>query len=367
MMPPLIIVIYDSITNSVFDGQVLKPVIAQLTENPDLSAHIISYETSSPAQKTIAALAAQHKNLHIHILQKLPYIGQLSLTYAAWHIKKILSKHSKYSLRARGPMAGYICTLALQKNACKSLLIQARGLLAAEYEYAHAHEKNYIKKIIHRIRCKQFSNLEKVVYTHHQTVPTIIEAVSPALKEYLIATFGTQAQCITIAREDLPPQFSDGQTSTWKTAMRAQLGIAHDAIVYCYNGSIKPWQCPQETIAYFLEKKAVEPRAFLLVLTQDQEEFEKLIIKNKIPQESYGVLRVPHTDIYRYLAAGDVGLLFRHPHIINWTSRPTKILEYHASGLSIEHNNTVAWLIQPPENMLSQTHGITDCYTQSDY
>lgn len=352
MKQTLIVVIYDSISNSVFDGQVAKPVVAQLVQNQDLSAHIISYETRAPSHKTIEKISALHKNLRITILHKIPYIGRMSMQYAAWQLKKILSEYALYSLRARGPLAGYICTLVAQKNQCSELLIQARGLLAAEYEYAHAHEKNYLKKIIHHIRAQQFLRLEKAVYKQTHRIPTNIEAVSPALQEYLITHFGTPAHHITIAKLDLPPHCTQEQITYWKHTVRTELGIPHDAIVYCYNGSIKPWQCPQETITYFLEKRIADPRAFLLVLTQDKEAFKKLIHKNNVPTNSYGVLCVPHTEIYRYLAAGDVGLLFRKAHIINWTSRPTKILEYQAAGLSIQHNNTVAWLIQPHQNML---------------
>jgi len=48
--------------------------------------------------------------------------------------------------------------------------------------------------------------------------------------------------------------------------------------------------------------------------------------------------------LYVYLAAADYGLLFRHKDIINWVSRPTKMLEYQAVGLKIIHNNTIEWL-----------------------
>jgi hypothetical protein len=53
--------------------------------------------------------------------------------------------------------------------------------------------------------------------------------------------------------------------------------------------------------------------------------------------------------IYHYLAAADIGIIFRKPHIINWISRPTKILEYQAVGLKIIHNNTVAMLADHKE------------------
>jgi hypothetical protein len=63
------------------------------------------------------------------------------------------------------------------------------------------------------------------------------------------------------------------------------------------------------------------------------------------------VRNVPHGMIYRYLAACDIGLIFREPHLINWTSRPTKVLEYQAAGLEIVHNNTIDFLQTKQTNL----------------
>jgi len=39
-------------------------------------------------------------------------------------------------------------------------------------------------------------------------------------------------------------------------------------------------------------------------------------------------------------------MLFREQTIVNWTSRPTKLLEYQAVGLEVVHNNTVAYAMK---------------------
>jgi hypothetical protein len=71
---------------------------------------------------------------------------------------------------------------------------------------------------------------------------------------------------------------------------------------------------------------------------------EKIINKFQIPVNRYFVLSVEPKKLDRYLCACDSGLLFRDKDIINWVSRPTKMLEYQAAGLQVIHNHTIDWL-----------------------
>jgi len=79
-------------------------------------------------------------------------------------------------------------------------------------------------------------------------------------------------------------------------------------------------------------------------------EIEKSLNISKLPKDSYLLLSVKPNNLHKYLAACDVGLLFREKDIINWVSRPTKMLEYQSVGLKIEHNNTIAWLANQSQN-----------------
>lgn len=358
-------VLYDSIKNSVFDGQVLKPLIAFLEKNPTQHGYIISFEKNDIPRAALEAITTQHARLHIIILKKIPYLGRITLWYAIWQLKKVAHTFTHYSIQARGPLAGYICLHAFKNYT--TFLVQARGLLAAEYQYAHRHDKNFIKQCLHHFRYRQFLNLEQWVYSSKHAARITFEAVSDALKEYLITSFGTHRNQITVAQNDIPALLTKKQRDIWRTTIRQKLGIHPHAIVYCYNGSIKPWQCPQETIEFFVHKQKSEPHAFLLILTPDVEAFEALIQRHTIATTSYAALRVSHTAIYEYLSAGDIGLLFREKHIINWTSRPTKILEYQAVGLTIVHNNTVALLIPTHANMPVQNPQTMDLNNQSGY
>ena len=150
---------------------------------------------------------------------------------------------------------------------------------------------------------------------------------------------------ITIALDDIPQSCSQEEKMVWRKNIRKQLGIKENAYVYCYNGSAKPWQCPYDIVQFFSEKLRNNPDTFLLIVSQDTDNFLSILKNNHIANKYYRVLHIPYDHIYWYLAAADAGLLFREPHIINWVSRPTKALEYRAVGLTIIHNNTVDYLL----------------------
>ena len=269
-------------------------------------------------------------------------MGRWSLAYAVHQLKQTLSSFAKYSVIARGPIAGYLAINAQTKQ-CEKITIQARGLLAEEYGYAHQKDTNVLAQAWHTFRKQLYTSLEKQTYSY-QSPLILFQAVSPALKEYLIKTYGTLSGNITIAQDDIPLTFTPEKKMCWRKQIRNQLNINQDAYVYCYNGSAKPWQCPEKVIQFFTEKLHHNPQAILLILSQDTNVFLSLIKKNNLSETHYRIAHVPHNEIFNYLASTDAGLLFREPHIINWISRPTKALEYQAVQLKIIHNNTVAYL-----------------------
>ena len=332
-MPTLIVVIYDGINNSVFQSQVVAPLLSRKADKPQLTIHIISFEKNSRIKPPSIP------GITFHIFKRYPFLHRLSLWLTIIRLGLFLQQFNAYELLARGPFAGYIAYKAATKN-CNHITVQARGLVAEEYRYTlGAKELN----LLERHRYAQFLNLEKRVYGIN-TSSVIFQAVSPALKEYMVATFATNPASITVAHEDIPKPISSEQKERFRKAVRAELNIEDDARVYCYSGSYKPWQCPQETIAYFKNEYQLNPKAILLILSLDKELFESALRNATLPQEAYRMRSVPAGTLLIYLAAADIGLLLREEHIINFVSRPTKALEYHAAGLTVVHNDTVDYV-----------------------
>ncbi len=350
----LAFVVYDGIENSVFQSQVLSPILNEINQNENLHVTFVCFERHIPKNEDAIKIFGQHKRLKYIFLHRYSFLGKLSLTHAISCLTKFLKTFTFDQITARGPLAGYITLKALSniKNFDTHVLIQARGLCAQEYRYSNqknilANIKNLGVKIIwDKLIFKSLQRIEKTVYKA-QTSSLFnlkIEAVSPALKNYLIQEFGADPVKIIIAINDIPKTIDKYQVVVWRTQVRDELGIPDDYTVYCYSGSFKPWQCAKETIESFSFQYFKDPKSFMLVLTQDQEPFEKELKKLKIPKSNYKIMHVKPEELYRYMCAANFGFLLREPDVINWVSRPTKMLEYQACGLQIIHNNTIAWL-----------------------
>ncbi len=189
----LIYVLYDSISNSVFEGQVLHPLLDKQKKNTDLVIWLVTFERNTlQAQKLIKKYSAIPR-IHVVVLKKLPFLSTLSLHFAVWQLKKFIRRYQLHScdLIARGPLAGWICLKILSNTQYRSCTVQARGLLAQEYVYATQGSRNWLARLWHRLRVYQYHRIEHAVYaeqSHDQSYT--IEAVSPALKQYVIETFG---------------------------------------------------------------------------------------------------------------------------------------------------------------------------------
>ncbi len=334
----LVFVLYDSVHNSVFEGQVLEPLRKQKTHKKIL---LISFEKNKKRCPLF-----NEPGITVMYLSKYPFLGSISLWPAIIKLRSILRTLPAYTLIARGPLASFISFYAAQKTRCMHLTMQARGLLAEEYQYVHK-KNSGIAHIMHRYRTYQYRHLEQKAYTlQSSSFPIKIEAVSKALADYLQTRYAIKYNRIHVAFHDIPSVITSHEKLLWRTTMREKLHIPDNAYVYCYNGSAKAWQCPDMVIDFFMKEYATNSSALLLVLTQDRLLFKSLLDRCNVPSTHYRLLTVHHAEIYQYLAACDAGLIFRESHILNWISRPTKILEYQAVGLPIIHNKTVAMLTE---------------------
>ena len=354
----LIYLIYDSIQNSVFGSQVWQPLVKRVSENPTLQVTLISFEP------TTVTHSFAHPQIQIIQKRRSWFWGKINLQILAWQITSYLPQNQPYTLMARGPFAGYIAQ-QISTPLCSQLIIQARGLAHAEYQYSNACSRHrepaklqakpgvaiyYFKQILIWLRTKQLNSLECAAYQTKQS-NIIVECVSAALQKYLVKNYHTDFSQTTIAEYDKPIKFTPAQCQDWRITLRNQLNIPANATVYCYSGSAHLWQCPDLVINFFKERLIQNQNSFLLILSNQPEVFANLLSQAQIPAHHYYATNVHHQEIYRYLAGADFGLIFREPHLLNWVSRPTKALEYASVGLTVLHNNTVNWLMETfPQN-----------------
>jgi hypothetical protein len=336
-------IIYDSIHNSVFESQVLIPLLARLNKE-NSHAILISFE-KNPSSSFIPSHFNQYADrIQFIFLPKSLFFGRWSLLFGVRRLQSVIKSLNISSCIARGPLAGFIAHEALKKTKVP-LTIQIRGLLTEEYLYSHKNSSPFVL-FLHYLRAQLYKNVENYVYCLAKSQQKImLEAVSPALKEYLVSTYQISPEKISFPLYDHPAFLPPAEKKYWRDKIRQELKIFQDAYVWCYSGSAKPWQCPEETIRYFkTAAEKSEKQAVLCIFTQELEVFHELCAQYGISQNSIRILSVPHDQVYHYLSACDEGIIVREPHILNWVSRPTKILEYRAVGLAIAHNSTIELL-----------------------
>jgi len=342
-MTQKLFIVYDGIENSVFQSQVVDPINKQITNNKTIQFTILSFEKKLNKSKLLN-LIQNNPKIKFIIAKKMPFLGRLSLLYATKFLRSFLYKNNFYEVITRGPLAGYITLKALKNSTnISKLTIQARGLCAEEMRFSTQFSKqSLLKKILNPFLYKEYKKIEFEAYCKKTiTFKYEIESVSNGLKEYLIKEFNADKNKITIAQNDIPAILEPQKIIKYKEIYRQKLEIPSSKIIYCYSGSSRPWQCGKETIEYFKKKYVEDKNSFLLIFSQDQKEFEKIIQNLNLEKECYKILSVKPNELIYYLCACDFGLLFRQKDIINWVSRPTKMLEYKSAGLEIIHNNNI--------------------------
>jgi hypothetical protein len=343
MIRNLVFVVYDSILNSVFDGQILKPLLKKLHNNECDFVYLVSFEKDIKFTHKFNEINNLHPNLKLIIFKRNLFISSRFLFFESRKLKKLLKTMRSYDIIARGSLAGVVAQKALVDGCCEQIVVQARGLLAGEYKYYHRNAR-FILKPVYWWRTRQYFNVELQSYCRNQKFKNyFIEAVSGALRDFLVRTYQADAQRIFLAQWDVPQSFLPAQVAAWRKGTRETLGISEKAVVYCFAGAVKAWQCPDLVISFFEKKYKENKSSFFLVLTFDVKEFS-LKLSQVLPSSSYHVLCSAHEKIYEYLSASDYGVVFREDTVVSWVARPVKAMEYQAVGLKIIHNQTVDWL-----------------------
>lgn len=310
----------------------MKPLTIRASQNSSEKFALISFES-----KPLALDFNLPENLTIQIIKK-----SFFLTRSIKAVKK--NNYNFDSVIARGPIAGYIAIKAGLKN----ITVQARGVLTEEYQLAHANDK-LIKKLISNFRENYYRKIEVCVYTNRSIK---IEAVSEALRNFLCQRYKAVFDNIYIAELDIPQAIEPAKLTEWKLETRSKLNFQSNEYVICYSGSVKPWQHPKDLVPFLKNQLNEKSRSRLIILTDNILEFEIHLEKENVEKNRYVVTSCNHSEVYKYLAAANAGVIFRDKHIVNWVSRPTKALEYQAAGLEVIHNGTVDFLNQ----MFSNDH-----------
>lgn len=116
-----------------------------------------------------------------------------------------------------------------------------------------------------------------------------------------------------------------------REAARTELGVARDATLVAYSGTLAAWQMPDAAFALYQEFRSRVPGARLLFLTPDVD-----VAREVMPHDAArdAILRsAPPGEASRLLSAADYGLLLRRDDMVNRVACPVKFGEYLACGV----------------------------------
>lgn len=170
-------------------------------------------------------------------------------------------------------------------------------------------------------------------------VVTLTEAALPLLRARPELPAATPISVIPCCADfDHFPLVSAGDRSV----SRADLGIAPDAHVLAYLGSVGAWYMLDEMLDFFaVYRRRHADAVMLFVSPQPPGLFVAAAAAHGLPAEAIRVRAATREQVPRLMAAADAGLFFIRPVSSKIASSPTKMAEMMALGLPIVGNDGV--------------------------
>jgi glycosyltransferase involved in cell wall biosynthesis len=157
--------------------------------------------------------------------------------------------------------------------------------------------------------------------------------VSEALRRYVLERSGGAARVVVQPNGvDTGRFLARGRD----LQVRAQLGLAPEAFVVGFTGSLKPWHGVDILLEAFATVRSAEPAARLLIVGEGPED---AALRARAAALGLGPSvvftgRVEHIAIPRYLAAMDAGVA-PYLQVPDFYFSPLKLYEYMAAGLAV--------------------------------
>lgn len=124
--------------------------------------------------------------------------------------------------------------------------------------------------------------------------------------------------------------------------LRLRLGIAEDAWVFVYLGSVGSWYLLEEMLGFFQYVKSRNPRAHFLLISQGEAKFIlKKAAEIGLSESALSIHAAARQEIPALLQVADIGLFFIKPCFSKQASSPTKLGEMLAMGLPVIANGGV--------------------------
>lgn len=310
----MIYLTYNDQPSGIYNSQVIDVVNyvnkIQRTEKVKLLA-LISFRSFFKNRKLI-----KHRLPGSTVLPMIPKAGLWRLNY---FILFFFVRDKK--VMARGAFAASLALRLKRTGRVEKVIFDARGAYKAELnEYNVVPDANVKQEI---------SEIEKNVVSQAD----YRLAVSEALVNYWKKEFGYTSHKHVVIPCTLSNDFKfQFPAEAELKKIKFDLGFNENDIVIVYSGSSAGWQS-FSLVEKILDKILAENfNVKLLWLTDDLNENSEFVKRFRGRIKSAWV---KHSEVKKYLLAGDFGLLYRENSVTNQVASPVKFAEYLSCGLNV--------------------------------
>ena len=302
---------------SVFDSQVLA-LLNYYAKNSDIERIVLFFGYPNDSEKEILLQKQFDNRIELLFFKSYPNypIFNFLIRKNLFHLLKMIDiNFSKTVFHIRGEVLAWNLYLIQKKLNLQfnNNLVDIRGASKEEVE-------EYFDIDILRKRLK--------LYNYKRALRNLINfsslsVVSNALKNYLIINYHINENKIHVVPTLVDKFFDYDEIERRKK--RYKLGIKKNEILFVFSsGGVAKWQ----------------NNSIIEIIAQNN--YKVLNLSKKLIRNQNVINKfIPYNEIYKYLSAADVAIIWREKSVVNKVASPVKFSEYVCCGLPVVSNNNV--------------------------
>lgn len=263
----------------------------------------------------------------VSVLRRPVVLGSvISAVMGCLHINSAIKDYDIDIVLSRSTLPALSALLALRGKS-QSFIFDADGFpLDERVDFAGQSSSNLVYRVLRDIEAQAVRRADAVL-TRSRKAISVLQARAGAgtsLNKFHVVSNGRDKSLFA------PGELAD------RLVVKEKLGVAADAPLIVYAGSLGPQYCPNSMLSLYKLIRQSRPDAHLLVLTGSPEVMNDLVSGSDHHLASFmTVMRVDASEVPGWLAAADLGLAFRQPTFSMNGVAPIKLGEYLLCGVPV--------------------------------
>ncbi len=333
----LVSVVHREVLSSVFPSQVLTPLALH---DKNVRVHLVGFVMVGQIMRPELRRRLQHLRhraveelgLSFSVLasppSRFPKLWDDAATLRRW-LRRRFAADERFVIRCRGAQATQLALRARSRHPQSRVVFDCRGSEPDELLYKTGQDLARPESWSSEMCAAHEACLSREA--HAVRGADHILCVSGALRDRLLERYGADCGMITVV-PCCPDVDLFGSFLSQRDGIRSELGLSRKFVV-AYCGSLERYQLPDESLRMYRIIRGLEPNAHFLAVTTHVERMIAAVNRAGIAEADCTIRTCPPSEVPRYLASADVGLLLRDRSMVNQVASPVKFGEYMAAGL----------------------------------